>query len=378
MKATFKPPYHNRLIERFSIFLDRFILSRDIELRIEEESLENWRAVPPGSGLFVAVKHAHYTDHFSIAEIARRLHIRCYFISIPESFREFFGLGGAFIRALGAFPIERGGENFHAARFIVNALRKGEKPLVIFPEGELYFLNDVVTPLKPGLALFALEGAKARSTYILPIGLKYLYPFDAKPLLLRKLSYCEKKVYGTSFSGEVLPRLLALSETVLASAEKKFGVNTEGKTVEERFLSLSKKLLEQMERKAYGKIFSGDSSTRIRKLMIRDPKSETAFFAIHSLAFLPGYLDSPTQERLMETLRKLERLISRNEHPSFPGRKKLFLKIQPAVPVDPHLPAYQNRSRRKEVIERLSEDVRLSLQNSVDSLCKKINSNDLQ
>ena len=51
---------------------------------------------------------------------------------------------------LGAFSVERGGQNEVAKRFAIDVVQRGQEVLVIFPEGEIYYLNDLVQPFKSG------------------------------------------------------------------------------------------------------------------------------------------------------------------------------------------------------------------------------------
>lgn len=379
----FQPPIPNRFLYAFFQSINHPILSRGVTWIIEPESWAHWKALPPGSAYFIASKHAHFTDHFCIAGVASRLGISCLFVSIPEAFEEYWGLAGMVVRRLGGFAVERGGTNIQATRYIVEALVKADHPLVIFPEGELYFLNDVVTPLKIGTALFALEGAKARehagkpeSTYILPVGLKYVYPGDAAPFLMEKLIFCEKKFYKKAQSGVLQSRIFKLVSDVQERSESVYHLQGEGKTPEEKFFSLSRQLLEQLEGEAHGKVFDGDLSDRGRRLMVwfkkKSPQYEKAKFALHCLDFLPGYLNEPTQERFMETLRKLERLITGNENPSFPGKRNLFVKIEKPLAVHRYLPAYLDRRIRKDALGQLTSDLQTALQGSINAIRQQL------
>lgn len=355
------------------------MMSRGVTWRVDAQSWSNWDMIPANAAYFIASKHAHFNDHYCIAGLAEQKKTQCLYVSIPEALEQFWGLAGMVVRWLGGFPIERGGANIQATHFIVETLVKGNHPLVIFPEGELFFLNDVVTPLKPGTALFALEGAKAReasgkpnSMYILPFGLKYVYPYDASKLLERKLAFCEKSFFGKISSGEFMTRILTLTQAILRAAEKRYRLKGVGETAEERLFSLSSPLIERLEKNIHGKIFPGDISDRGRRLMTHlkksSPEYEESLFAIHCLDFLPGYLNDPTQERLMETLRKLERMITGNENPSFPGKRDLLVKIEPPVKVHEYLPAYVERRTKRETVEKLTLDLHSALARSVLSL----------
>jgi len=382
MPQTFKPPLQNHLLQWFFNRINHPLLSRGITWVVDEESWKNWKSIPKGSPYFVASKHAHFTDHFCIGGLADRLGTYCLYVSIPEAFSDYWGMSGFVVRRLGGFAVERGGTNIQATRYVVEAFLDAKYPLVIFPEGELYLLNDVVMPIKPGTALFALEGAKARQkagknegAYILPMGLKYVYREDVTPYLLQKLSFCEKRFFGKTKQGDVLARIVDLMHEVERDGEHRFQIKPDGATVESRYLSLSGLLVNALELEAHGKTFEGDFADRSRRLMTHfgagNENFEKARFALHCLDFYPGYLDKPTPERWMETLRKLERIITRNENPSFPGKRFLLVKVKPPIPAHTYLPQYLERKTRKEALLKLTHDLQKSIEEAQAELLVK-------
>ena len=45
-------------------------------------------------------------------------------------------------RALGCFSVERGGNNEVAKRYAIDVVKRGQEVLVVFPEGEIYYLTN--------------------------------------------------------------------------------------------------------------------------------------------------------------------------------------------------------------------------------------------
>ena len=58
---------------------------------------------------------------------------------------------------LGSFSVERGGHNEVAKRFAIDVVKRGQEVLVIFPEGEIYYLNDLVQPFKSGAVEIGMQ-----------------------------------------------------------------------------------------------------------------------------------------------------------------------------------------------------------------------------
>ncbi|BCX12531.1 MAG: 1-acyl-sn-glycerol-3-phosphate acyltransferase [Thermosynechococcus sp.] len=82
---------------------------------------------------------------------------------------EFGGVQGWFIRRLGAFAVNLKCPQPSSLRHVLAILNAGQ-PLVIFPEGGIV-PNQVVRPLKPGLARLVLQ--IDRPLPIFPVGIAY-------------------------------------------------------------------------------------------------------------------------------------------------------------------------------------------------------------
>lgn len=103
--------------------------------------------VPAQGGAIVASSHESYLDPvFFGAAIARPID----YFARRSLFR---GPFGAFIRALNALPIERGGRDLPALRDAIERLRAG-RVLLLFPEGTRSETGEVGA-LEPGIAALA-------------------------------------------------------------------------------------------------------------------------------------------------------------------------------------------------------------------------------
>src|SRR3954463_1012453 len=118
-----------------------------------------------------------------------------------EAFGEGFGIAGWWLQRLGAFSVERGGRNEEAKRYAIEAVMRGREVLVIFPEGEIYYLNDLVQPFKSGAINIGMQAVvEARQTrpdgtaYVIPLALKYRYRQPIAPLLERRTRLMEQRL----------------------------------------------------------------------------------------------------------------------------------------------------------------------------------------
>jgi hypothetical protein len=82
---------------------------------------------------------------------------------------------------------------------------------VIFPEGEVYHLNDVVTPPREGAAMIALTAARRRAKsqstplHIVPCAIKYFYLEDPTPELLGVMASLEQRIHWRPQTHLTLP-----------------------------------------------------------------------------------------------------------------------------------------------------------------------------
>ena len=83
-------------------------------------------------------------------ELSRRCRRRFLSMMNREAFDEVLGIAGWWLRRLGCFSVERGGHSEVAKRFAIDVVTHAREVLVVFREGEIYFLNDLVQPFKSG------------------------------------------------------------------------------------------------------------------------------------------------------------------------------------------------------------------------------------
>lgn len=126
--------------------------------RVDYKGLEN---VPKEGPLIVCCNHISLLDMFLFAHrIPRKVH----FMAKKELFS--IPLVNIAVKALGAFPVNRGHGDLNAAKTTLQLLKEG-KAVGIFPEGTRR--NKIKGRVKPksGAVLFALES----DATILPVGI---------------------------------------------------------------------------------------------------------------------------------------------------------------------------------------------------------------
>ena len=381
--------------------LNRVLLPRHTTLDIRAADLTLLRSLPPGC--LIAPNHAHYADPQVTFELARRAGRQVIFMATREAFDICGGLWGWCLQHLGVFSVNRGGTNTEAREFARSILVNGAYDLLMFPEGEIYLLNDVVMPLKPGAARLALEAAtelaqqgRPRPVFIVPVAIKYQFTENITPALEAKLGRLEEQVLGALRTGPPYPRIVALGTELLSRAEQAYGITPNpGEGLFGRVHRLRRILLERLERKHLGQVQDGFDFDRARKLMIRiqgvmlgahmgtgyygpptappdDPLTAdllAATLCARSVALRDDYLaENPTPERMAETLIKLEREVLGKEIRAPLGRRQAIIRIAPPLDAADFLPEHKTTSSLDECIESLVVRLHEMLQAALDGI----------
>lgn len=383
--------------------LNRLVIGRHTTLAVRPADVALLQSLPPGC--LIAPNHSHYYDAQVTFELTRRAGRRVIYMATRELFDAWWGIGGWFYQRLGVFSVNRGGTNREARRFTRAVLETGAYDLLMFPEGEVYLLNDLVMPLKPGVARLALEAASTlmrngrdRPILIVPVAIKYRYTEDITPALEALTASLEARVWGEPRVGTLYPRIVAMGTALLAQEEQSHGVTAiPGEGLFDRIRRLRQTLLQQLEQKHLGRVQKGFDFDRARKLIIRiqgsllaavgsggysgyagppaatqaDPLREdleAARLCARSVAFQDDYLlQDPTPERMAETLVKLEREVLGTETRTF-GRRRAVIRVGPPLDVREFLRGDSPASVRNEIIEAIVIRLQESLQGALDAI----------
>jgi len=282
------------------------------------------RVLAEGLGALILPNHPTHADPFVLTEVSDRLDLPFYYMTAWQVFARTHALGRRVLRHHGCFSINREGHDLRAYRQAVQILQ-GERPLVIFPEGEVFHLNDRVVPFRRGAATAALRAAhrSGRPVACIPCGLKYRYVDDPSPQLHEVMGRLEGRLGLAPHSGMPLGRrILRLADGLLDAKEWEYFGALRGGPTHARAQSLMTNLLEHHERRyrvARPCLTIPERVKEIRRLAIarRDAKSFDAesvqcdlddlLFVTQLYSYPTDYLTGrPSLERIAETVDKLE------------------------------------------------------------------------
>jgi 1-acyl-sn-glycerol-3-phosphate acyltransferase len=360
------------------------------QLHLEPRDLEVLRDLPREAGIILAANHADETDFKACLEVSRRLGRRFLFMMNREAFDEGYGVAGWWLQRLGAFSVERGGQhNEEAKRYAIEVVKRGRKVLVIFPEGDIYYLNDLVQPFKSGAVEIGMQAVvEARRTrpdwtaYLVPMALKYRYREPIAPILERRTRLMEQRL-SRRLSGLSLQRRLAqIMADVLHRHELAHQLTPDLNRLtelSERVQEVRKAILSRTEERYTGVAVNPQAQTMdrvwrlssyLRNLLAgrgrargaNREQARTDLATLQSVAQMgswqPQYTDvDPSQERLAEMIIKLEREVYRTKRPRQLAKRDLFLRIGEPIEISRFLSDYLRDARavRRSVAEQLRD-----------------------
>jgi 1-acyl-sn-glycerol-3-phosphate acyltransferase len=367
-------------------------------LHLDPHELKILKTIPKHSGLILAVNHSDEMDPRVCIELSRRSHRQFTYMVNTEAFEECHGIAGWWLQRLGCFSVERGGSDQAARRYAVDVVKKGHDVLAMFPEGEISYLNDLVQPFKTGVVHIGLqaitETLEVRSgwtAYLLPVAIKYRYRKSIGLILNKKIRAMEKhllirasfftfqekiirimakilkhqKLYRrTQIVSDQLTRLkkqVREAQTeILSKIETKYpDIQIDPKAqIVDRAQKIIFFLRKQLSQK---KLFSRETQIQLQK-DIKDLKK-----TIQMAGWQPQYIDlSPSEERLAETVMKLEREVFELKRLRPLGNRDVFMGIGHPLDLGSYVESYQKNP------SALSHQIAEELRDNIQSLIEKM------
>ena len=174
--------------------------------RIKSVGQEN---VIKSGGVIYAANHKSWADPIVIALTSKR---QLTFMGKKELFK--FKPFGYILKALGAFPVNRGTGDVGAVKTGLKILKEG-KVMMIFPEGKRVDKGEIV-PAKPGVAMFATHA----KVPVVPITVVGEYKLWHKITVIYGEPIYFDEYYGQKLTSE---KLTELSQKVLDTIYEKGG-----------------------------------------------------------------------------------------------------------------------------------------------------------
>ena len=391
----FIPPRHSRFWFWAGGFYNRYRMTREQRIaEINAAGMDRLGAlVNAGDSVLITPNHADHADAYVLYELSRRLKQPFTYMA---AYQIFTGMARWVLPRVGVFSVDREGADLSAFKVAVNLLAEGKRPLVIFPEGEIYRAAERLTPLREGAFAIAaasarkLEGTR-RKLWILPVGICYRFleghdPLPAlrslmdrletrftwrvqpdRPLAERILHYAdgilslkEVEYLGSPSSGTFKERAANLIERILAAIEHRRLKARRASTVPERVKDLRKACLETLDKEPG----SGNSTAAIAARH----DLEDLFLVIQIFSYPGDYVRlNPTVERVAETLMKCEEdFLGVDQAPPRAPRTALVRFGEP-IDLSERL-ASPGHARSRQLVPALTAEIETRIQTILDSM----------
>jgi 1-acyl-sn-glycerol-3-phosphate acyltransferase len=351
----------------------------EIEVRGGERLRE---ALGKDQALLIAPNHPGSGDPYAMYHLSDVAGRPFYFMAAWELFAECRRLTRGILRLHGVFSVDRDGTDLNAFKRAVEVLKAGRYPLVIFPEGEVYHVNDRITPFREGPAAIALSTCRKgdRPVAFVPVALKYHYLEDPTPGLERVMEQLERQIlwrprtdepldrriycfaeaalglkeleYTAATSTAPLPeRVRELREFVLSRAEQRQGLAAEGKSVPERIKAVRQRVRTRLE-----ELPPGDPAR-----IDCDRDRDDVFFCVQLFSYPGDYVEeSPSIERIAETIDKFAEDVLGMRRASVCAARKIVVSVGEPLPVD--------AGDRKTAGPKLTRELEQRVQSLLDEL----------
>lgn len=197
-------------------------ISNHVKLAAADLAVIN--TLPTGAGIILAPNHADETDPRLCLELSRRTGRLFISMCNREAFDELFGLAGFVLQRLGHFSVERGAHDTPAKEHAVEVVAEGQHVMVIFPEGEIFYLNEKVQPFHSGAVEIGMQALLRRrqsdpsfTAYIVPMAIKYHYPdrLETENILDRRLTRMENRLLLPHLKAPLHDRIHAIQRKLI-------------------------------------------------------------------------------------------------------------------------------------------------------------------
>ncbi len=376
----------------------------DTAVSVSPEALARFQKLK-GKRALICPNHSYRHDPqvmFSFSKLAGE---DFNFIAAREVFDWEHGLNGWWLQHMGCYSVVRGAVDRESFKTTRELLATGKKKLVLFPEGEISRQNDTLLPLESGaaqLSFWALQDIKKASPhdtiYIVPMALKYTYPYDIGSGIRNSLGQLEQKLGLNTFeidqkdtmakqidegSDSVRDRLRRVAEKLLQVLEKEYRQQpAEGATMNDRVEKLRRAILQKVAKQLDVQLAAGARElehVRVLRNTLDDyiyadnGKSEyekaiheanaaniKACYkdldrAVNFIAIYDGYVtEHMTQERYSHVLDRLEWEVF-GKAPGPRGARRVLIDVGEPINLDDYAESY--KTKKKEAVARVTDDI---------------------
>lgn len=339
-----------------------------------------------GAGVLITPNHPGDGDVDALCEAADRVGRPFHFMAAWQVFLENGAVARWIMQRHGTFSVDREGSDMRAFRHAVEILQSHVCPLLIFPEGECYYVNDRIMPFLEGPAAIAMAAARKaeRRTAIVPCGIKFFYATDPLPGLTRAMDRLEAAIFWRvqRVKPPLSERIYRFAEGPLALKELEYLGHTQSGPLPDRIHHLMEQILAAVEKRHNldasaapqfpGRIKRARQKAIEAKEAATTPETQQAFaddlddlFLVAQLYSYPGnyVAEQPSVERIADTIKKFEEDVLGKERPRPHGERRAVIAFGEPIIVE--------RERKKGLATELTTQMETTVQSLLDSISHK-------
>ena len=361
----------------------RRALQKQQIIRVNVQGIEYLKqAISSNHGVMLTPNHSFHWDSYCLIDATKELRSPIYIMTAWQVFAMSKRFERHSMQRCGCFSVDREGSDVQSLKTAVDVLQNQKHPLLIFPEGDVYHMNDRVTAFRDGAAAIAILAARKseRPISILPVAMKRWYTKDPTPSLLQTIARLEKRLYWRPQSsmpikervlhvakgllslkeiehlrmpqtGSLSERVERLSSSLLVDSEGRYGRQAKQALIPERVKEVRRAIIEARE------TAPGSSTPELESQWTADMDK---MFLVTQLYSYPGnYLEEkPSIERLAETLDKLEEDALEAPYPTVHEDREVLVRFDQPIEL---APGKEKRRAPAELTDRLEERVQSML-----------------
>jgi 1-acyl-sn-glycerol-3-phosphate acyltransferase len=337
-------------------------------LHLAENDLDHFRRLPPSAGVILASNHADETDPLVCLELSRRSQRTFISMCNREAFDEIYGLAGLLLQRLGHFSVRRGAHDSEAKQYAIKTVQRGGDILVIFPEGEIFYLNEVVQPFHSGAVEICFQAIvenrktdPAWTAFILPMVIKYHYNKNIENELAQRIKKMEARLLLKPISASLQERLVTIQRTLLEREKRLHSVQTDLKEqldLTQQIMLTEKSILSGIEEKHQNMHVAETTpiidqawqlEAEIREDLAKQSNNrielEKDLASLNEVAQLSSwspkyYLANKSLDRLAEGVLKQERELYKIKRPRQLANRKVIVKLADPIDMGDHVTDY--------------------------------------
>lgn len=344
----------------------------------------------PGDRLVLLPNHPTHADAPILVEALRQIGLSAQIMVAYDVFLR-SQLDAWVMQRLGAFSVDREGSDQRAMKQALATLAAGRHALTIFPEGNVYLMNDRVAPFHDGAAFLALKAARQLAVeghriLAVPVSIKVTHCTDVRPQLAEMLQQLGQTLAAPIKSDQ--SPLEGLRQVGMAALRRNLAQRgiaaAQGQSLPELIEHAAGSVLARLEEKIELTSRPTDSlidRVRAARRVIHEVRTDEdraidqtaatiwadeAMLAFRIASYSGQYVAArPTIDRFSETLEKLaEDLYGRMMDPFAP--RHAFVRFNEPIELGPYLDRSDKKIRA--AVRNLTPNIEQAVQRELDEL----------